>query len=68
MGVDRPYYIKNLAIFLCLFILFCFIRTYHFFIILVNAATVLHNRMFEALIRAPMQFFDTNSIGENKSG
>ncbi|XP_030838050.1 multidrug resistance-associated protein 4 [Strongylocentrotus purpuratus] len=63
MDVDRPYYIQNLAIFLGLFILFCFIRTYHFFIILVNAATVLHNRMFEALIRAPMQFFDTNSIG-----
>ncbi|XP_030838231.1 multidrug resistance-associated protein 4 isoform X2 [Strongylocentrotus purpuratus] len=63
MDVDRPYYLQNLSIFLCLFILFSFIRNYHFFIILVNAATVLHNRMFEALIRAPMQFFDTNSIG-----
>ncbi|XP_030838051.1 multidrug resistance-associated protein 4 isoform X2 [Strongylocentrotus purpuratus] len=63
MDVDRPYYLQNLSIFLGLFILFCFIRTYHVFIIIVNAATVLHNRMFEALIRAPMQFFDTNPIG-----
>ncbi|XP_063966914.1 ATP-binding cassette sub-family C member 4-like isoform X1 [Lytechinus pictus] len=63
MDIDRSYYLQNLSIVLCLFIFFCFIRSYHVFFISVNASAILHNRMFEALIRAPMQFFDTNPIG-----
>ena len=32
-------------------------------VICVNASRVLHNRMFAAILRAPIRFFDTNPIG-----
>ena len=38
-------------------------RSVLFFYICVNAAKILHNRMFGAVLRAPIRFFDTNPIG-----
>ena len=39
-------------------------RTITFYFLCVNASRVLHNRMFAAILRAPVLFFDTNPIGE----
>ena len=39
-------------------------RSVLFFYICVNAAKILHNRMFGAVLRAPIRFFDTNPIGK----
>lgn len=33
-------------------------------ILLVRASSVLHNKMFSHVLRAPIYFFDTNPIGE----
>ena len=35
-----------------------------FYLVCNNAARVLHNRMFEAILRIPVLFFDTNPSGE----
>ena len=48
-------------------ILINFARTIAFYFICVNASRVLHNRMFAAVLRAPVLFFDTNPIGEQVS-
>ena len=45
-------------------ILINFVRTIAFYFVCVNASRVLHNRMFAAVLRAPVLFFDTNPIGE----
>jgi len=45
-------------------ILINFARTITFYFLCVNASRVLHNRMFAAILRAPILFFDTNPIGE----
>ena len=39
-------------------------RSVLFFYVCVNAAKILHNRMFGAVLRAPIRFFDTNPIGK----
>ena len=44
-------------------IVLCFLRVVLFYILCLRAATVLHNKMFNAVIRAPVLFFDTNSVG-----
>ncbi|KAM6985056.1 ATP-binding cassette sub-family C member 4-like [Aplochiton taeniatus] len=44
-------------------ILFGFLRSLVFFNVLVRAAQTLHNRMFEAILRTPVCFFDINPIG-----
>ena len=41
-----------------------FARSITFYFLCVNASRVLHNRMFAAILRAPVLFFDTNPIGE----
>ena len=48
-------------------ILINFARTITFYFVCVNASRVLHNRMFAAVLRAPVLFFDTNPIGEQVS-
>ena len=40
-----------------------FIRVLLFFHVTVNVAEKLHSHMFDAVIRAPIYFFDTNPIG-----
>lgn len=34
------------------------------YLILMNAAKVLHNKMFNNILQAPMRFFDTNPSGK----
>lgn len=41
-----------------------FIRSAIFYLICINASRVLHNRMFGAIIRTPIRFFDTNPSGK----
>ncbi len=38
-------------------------RSVLFYVILLRAATVLHNKMFISVLRSPILFFDTNSVG-----
>ena len=40
-----------------------FTRTLGFIYLCVSASRVLHNRMFGAVLRSPVLFFDTNPIG-----
>lgn len=44
---------------------FSLVRTIHFFILCMNSSVGLHNKMFQAIIRAPLQFFDHNPVGNN---
>ncbi|KAL0963885.1 hypothetical protein UPYG_G00314870 [Umbra pygmaea] len=44
-------------------IVFGFLRCLVFFNILVSSAQNLHNRMFTAILRTPVRFFDINPIG-----
>ncbi|XP_054915035.1 multidrug resistance-associated protein 4 isoform X2 [Poeciliopsis prolifica] len=44
-------------------ILFGFVRNLLLFSVLVKAAQSLHNSMFNAILRAPVRFFDINPIG-----
>ena len=41
-----------------------FARALGFIYVCVNASRVLHNRMFGTVLRSPVLFFDTNSIGK----
>lgn len=40
------------------------VRAFLFYSICVNASCVLHSKMFAAVLRTPMRFFDTNPIGQ----
>ena len=40
-----------------------FVRVLLFFFVTVNSSEKLHAHMFDAVIRAPIYFFDTNPIG-----
>jgi len=44
--------------------LFSLIRTIHFFVMCMSSSVTLHNKMFHALIRAQLQFFDLNPVGK----
>ncbi|XP_067459760.1 ATP-binding cassette sub-family C member 4-like isoform X2 [Thunnus thynnus] len=44
-------------------VVFGFVRSLVFFNVLVSSAQTLHNRMFNAILRTPVHFFDVNSIG-----
>ncbi|KAM7407376.1 hypothetical protein PAMA_003212 [Pampus argenteus] len=44
-------------------VVFGFLRSLVFFNVLVRSAQILHNRMFNAILRTPVRFFDVNSIG-----
>ncbi|XP_034041901.1 multidrug resistance-associated protein 4-like [Thalassophryne amazonica] len=44
-------------------VVFGFLRCLVFFNVLVSSAQTLHNRMFNAILRTPVRFFDINPIG-----
>ncbi len=44
--------------------LFAFLRAVIWFQILISASRQLHDKMFKAILRAPIYFFDTNPVGK----
>ena len=44
-------------------LIFSVIRSIHFFIIFLKASIRLHDKMFQAIVRSPLLFFDRNPIG-----
>ena len=40
-------------------------RMFLVFVLLMRASHLLHNKMFAAVLRAPVLFFDTNPVGEH---
>ena len=58
---DRTYIFTGLSV---ATILVSFARAFGFVYVCVNASRVLHNRMFGAVLRSPVLFFDTNPIGK----
>ncbi|XP_038050161.1 multidrug resistance-associated protein 4-like [Patiria miniata] len=59
----RSYYIRIYAILCGATTVAIFLRSFLFFHLLITASKVLHNQMFSAIIRAPIQFFETNPVG-----
>lgn len=51
------------SILICGVFVFSLIRTIHFFLICMLSSIKLHNQMFDAVIRAPLVFFDRNPVG-----
>lgn len=45
-----------------------FLRSLVFFAATVRASRVLHDRMLDAVLRAPMSFFDSNPVGRVRRG
>ncbi|XP_019860364.1 PREDICTED: multidrug resistance-associated protein 4-like [Amphimedon queenslandica] len=43
--------------------IFAALRAMLFFVLMLNASRVVHNRMFARVLRAPVLFFDTNPVG-----
>ena len=44
--------------------IFAALRAILFFLLMLNATRVVHNRMFAGILRGPIQFFDNNPVGE----
>lgn len=44
-------------------IFFSFLRGYLYLLVVLRASRKLHNKMFAAILRAPVYFFDTNPVG-----
>ena len=40
-------------------------RAFVFFFVILRSSRALHGRMFRATLRAPLRFFDTNSVGKS---
>ena len=64
------HYVKNFAK-LCsgltgATLVFGFVRSLMLFNVLVRCAQTLHNRMFNAILRTHVRFFDVNPIGEQR--
>ncbi|CAF4584000.1 unnamed protein product [Rotaria sp. Silwood2] len=57
----RRFYIFCVLVFILCFLIF--LRTVISQLICLNAGRVLHNKMFKQIIRCPISFFDTNSVG-----
>ena len=47
-------------------LLFGLVRAMLFFYVLMKSTESLHKRMFDAILRAPVHFFDMNPIGRRK--
>ncbi|XP_038065585.1 multidrug resistance-associated protein 4-like [Patiria miniata] len=60
---NRSYYIRIYAILCGATTATLFLRAFLFFHVFVTASKTLHKQMFGSIIRAPMQFFDTNPVG-----
>ena len=41
------------------------LRAILFFLLMLNASRIFHNRMFARVLRAPISFFDTNPVGKH---
>ena len=41
------------------------LRAILFFLLMLNASRIVHNRMFARVLRAPILFFDTNPVGKH---
>uniref|UniRef100_A0A3Q4AMX3 Cystic fibrosis transmembrane conductance regulator n=1 Tax=Mola mola TaxID=94237 RepID=A0A3Q4AMX3_MOLML len=61
--LDRDFYLGVYGGLTLATLIFGFIRNMSLFNILVRSAQTLHNRMFKAILRTPVRFFDINPIG-----
>lgn len=64
--LNRDLYLGIYSVFVICLLFFTLLRTQLFFKLTIVASRKLHEKMFNALLRAPSYFFDTNSIGESK--
>lgn len=60
---NRDLYLGIYSVFVVCLLFFTLLRTQLFFKLTIVASRKLHEKMFNALLRAPSYFFDTNSIG-----
>ncbi|CAH1098763.1 unnamed protein product [Psylliodes chrysocephalus] len=59
----REYYIHMYTAFVVSSVILMTIRSFLFYYICMTASKVLHSRLFNNVLQAPMRFFDTNSSG-----
>ena len=62
--LGQSYYIRTYAILCGGSVTIVFVRGFLSFYLFCAASRTLHNKMFDSIIRAPMQFFDTNPVGK----
>lgn len=61
--IDTYRAISIYSIIISCLIIFCFLRTYHFFIICTRSSINIHKQMLWTIVRAPITFFERNSSG-----
>jgi len=62
-GLSQSTWIFSYAIFVAGFCILCFFRGLFFFSMTLRATTRLHNKMFKAVLKAPMLFFNDTPVG-----
>jgi ABC-type multidrug transport system fused ATPase/permease subunit len=60
---DQATWIWSYTLFVVAFMVFCFFRGLTFFLMTLRASTRLHNKMFKAVLQAPMLFFNITPVG-----
>ncbi|XP_016893938.1 multidrug resistance-associated protein 4-like isoform X2 [Cynoglossus semilaevis] len=61
--LDRDFYLGIYAGLTAATVFFSFARSLLLFYLLIMSAKILHNQMFDTVLRAPVRFFDTNPVG-----
>jgi len=61
---DLSYHIIIYTVITATIFVFGLINALWMFHVMVSASKNLHNRMFAAIVRCPVMFFDTNPVGE----
>jgi ABC-type multidrug transport system fused ATPase/permease subunit len=61
---NQAMWIWTYTIFVVAFCVLCFVRGLFFFLMTLRASTRLHNKMFKAVLQAPMLFFNNTPVGQ----
>ena len=65
--VDLSFNITIYSIITATIFVFGLVNAMWMFHVMVSASKHLHNKMFEAIVRCPVAFFDTNPVGESRA-
>ena len=63
--VDRPFYLGIYGGLVVALVILGITRALLFFRVILQSSKNIHGEMFRSVLKAPMYFFDTNSIGKS---